>query len=37
MGSVVMASKINVLGSILFDENDRELLINKLWHGMADI
>ena len=37
MGSVIMASKINVFGSILLDENDRELLINKLWYGMADI
>jgi AcrR family transcriptional regulator len=37
MGSVIMASKINVFGSILLDEGDRELLINKLWYGMADV
>ncbi|GAB3004827.1 TetR/AcrR family transcriptional regulator [Cyclobacterium sediminis] len=37
MGSVVMASKINVFGSILLDEKDRELLINKLWYGMAEV
>jgi AcrR family transcriptional regulator len=37
MGSVVMASKINVFGSILLEETDRELLINKLWFGMSQV
>jgi len=37
MGSVVMASKINVFGSILLDETDRALLIDKLWYGMSKV
>ena len=35
IGSVVMAAKITVFGSILLNKNDREIMVKKLWDGMS--